>query len=71
MADDAQFAPDQISSARLGEVGRVWTSDLSVSEFALLDEAGFRPLEFVMGSSVFHTSVGRRSDSTNRPNSES
>lgn len=54
MADDAQFAPDQISSARLGEVGKVWTSDLSVSEFALLDEAGFRPLEFVMGSSVFH-----------------
>ena len=54
MADEAQFAPDQISSARLGEVGKVWTSDLSVSEFALLDSAGFRPLEFVMGSSVFH-----------------
>ncbi|MDQ6687164.1 MAG: heavy metal-binding domain-containing protein, partial [Actinomycetota bacterium] len=40
--------------ARLNEVGKVWTSDLSVSEFALLDAAGFRPLEFVMGSSVFH-----------------
>ncbi|MEP7090164.1 MAG: YbjQ family protein, partial [Nocardioidaceae bacterium] len=46
--------PDQVASARLGEVGKVWTSDLSVSEFALLDSAGFRPLEFVMGSSVFH-----------------
>ena len=33
---------------------KVWTSDLSVSEFALLDAAGFRPLEFVMGSSVYH-----------------
>lgn len=49
-----QFAPDQIASARLNEVGKVWTSDLSVNEFALLDAAGFRPLEFVMGSSVFH-----------------
>jgi uncharacterized protein YbjQ (UPF0145 family) len=46
--------PDQVAAARLAEAGNVWTSDLSVSEFALLDSAGFRPLEFVMGSSVFH-----------------
>ena len=46
--------PDAIASARLAEAGKVWTSDLSVSEFALLDKAGFRPLEFVMGSSVYH-----------------
>ena len=46
--------PDQMASARLAEADRVWTSDLSVSEFALLHSAGFRPLEFVMGSSVFH-----------------
>src|SRR3954447_6947455 len=46
--------PDQIASARLAEVSRVWTSDLSVAEFALLDAAGLEPLEFVMGSSVFH-----------------
>jgi uncharacterized protein YbjQ (UPF0145 family) len=46
--------PDAVASARLNEAGKVWTSDLSVSEFALLDAAGFRPLEFVMGSSVFH-----------------
>ena len=46
--------PDQIASARLAEVGKVWSSDLSVNEFALLDAAGFEPLEFVMGSSVFH-----------------
>jgi len=48
------LTPDAIASARLAEAGRVWTSDLSVSEFALLDAAGYRPLEFVMGSSVFH-----------------
>lgn len=54
MSTTDQFGPDEVASARLREVGRVWTSDLSVSEFALLDAAGFRPLEFVMGSSVFH-----------------
>ena len=48
------LTPDAIASARLAEAGRVWTSDLSVAEFALLDAAGYRPLEFVMGSSVFH-----------------
>ena len=48
------LTPDAIASARLAEAGRVWASDLSVSEFALLDAAGYRPLEFVMGSSVFH-----------------
>ncbi|MCW2780621.1 MAG: hypothetical protein JWR35_1070 [Marmoricola sp.] len=49
-----ELQPDAIASARLAESGKVWTSDLSVAEFALLDAAGFRPLEFVMGSSVFH-----------------
>jgi uncharacterized protein YbjQ (UPF0145 family) len=51
---DDSLQPDSVAAARLGEVDRLWTSDLSVSEFALLDAAGFRPLEFVMGSSVFH-----------------
>src|ERR1700709_2599726 len=32
----------------------VFTSDLSVSEYVLLDEAGFEPLGFVVGSSVYH-----------------
>jgi len=48
------FRPDAVASARLGEAGKVWTSDLSVSEFALLEAAEFEPVEFVMGSSVFH-----------------
>jgi uncharacterized protein YbjQ (UPF0145 family) len=50
----SELAPDAVASARLAESGKVWTSDLSVSEFALLDAAGYRPLEFVMGSSVYH-----------------
>ncbi len=50
----SSFEPDAVASARLGEASMVWSSDLSVSEFALLEASGFRPLEFVMGSSVFH-----------------
>ena len=32
----------------------VFTSDLSVSEYVLLGEAGFEPLGFVVGSSIYH-----------------
>src|SRR5579875_3110189 len=35
----------------------VFTSDLSVSEYALLGEAGFEPLGFVVGSSIYHIGV--------------
>src|SRR5271165_7276407 len=32
----------------------VFTSDLSVAEYVLLGEAGFEPLGFVVGSSIYH-----------------
>ena len=32
----------------------MFTSDLSVSEYVLLGEAGFEPLGFVIGSSIYH-----------------
>ena len=39
----------------------LFTSDLSVSEYVLLGEAGFEPLGFVVGSSIYHIGlqVGR------------
>jgi uncharacterized protein YbjQ (UPF0145 family) len=39
----------------------VFTSDLSVAEYVLLGEAGFEPLGFVVGSSIYHIGlqVGR------------
>ena len=37
--------------------GGVFTSDLSVSEYVLLDEAGFEPLGFVVGSSIYHIGI--------------
>jgi uncharacterized protein YbjQ (UPF0145 family) len=40
-----------------GPQGGVFTSDLSVSEYVLLNEAGFEPLGFVVGSSIFHIGI--------------
>jgi uncharacterized protein YbjQ (UPF0145 family) len=37
--------------------GGVFTSDLSVSEYVLLGEAGFEPLGFVVGSSIYHVGL--------------
>ena len=47
-------------TAGANEAG-VFTSDLSVSEYVLLGEAGFEPLGFVVGSSIYHIGlqVGR------------
>ncbi len=38
----------------------LFTSDLSVNEFLLVKEAGFHPLGFVMGSSIYHIGVQMR-----------
>lgn len=43
-----------------GKVGgppRLFTSDLSVNEFLMVEQAGFEPVGFVMGSSFFHTGI--------------
>ena len=38
----------------------LFTSDLSVNEFLLVKEAGFHPLGFVMGSSIYHIGIPTR-----------
>ncbi|MHB8469610.1 MAG: heavy metal-binding domain-containing protein [Gaiellaceae bacterium] len=48
---------------RLTEIGRrggLFTSDLSVSEFALVGAIGLRPLAQVMGSSIYHVGWQQR-----------
>jgi len=49
---------------RLGEIGKpsagLFTSDLSVGEFALVDAIGLRPLAQVMGSSIYHVGWQQR-----------
>lgn len=48
---------DPVASARLAESGRLFTSDLSIDEFVLLESAGFEPLGLVMGTSVYHVGI--------------
>jgi uncharacterized protein YbjQ (UPF0145 family) len=45
---------DSVASERLSHAGKIFTSDLSINEFALLHGAGFEPIELVMGVSVYH-----------------
>lgn len=48
----------QVGSQRLAESeSGPFTSDLSVSEFALVHKAGFEPLGLVLGSSVYHVGI--------------
>jgi uncharacterized protein YbjQ (UPF0145 family) len=56
--DSATWEP-QAAAGRLAQTAGaapagVFTSDLSVSEYVLLGEAGFEPLGFVVGSSIYH-----------------
>ena len=65
-AGDAAAWEPQAAAGRLAHTAGadpsgVFTSDLSVSEYVLLGEAGFEPLGFVVGSSIYHIGlqVGR------------
>ena len=42
-----------------GDARRLFTSDLSVSEFLLVKEAGFDPVGLVVGSSIYHVGYQR------------
>src|SRR5438309_9282161 len=44
----------RLSEMRPGQKTALFTSDLSVNEFLLVREAGFRPLGLVLGSSIYH-----------------
>ena len=51
---EPQAADSRLAHTAGAEAEGVFTSDLSVSEYVLLGEAGFEPLGFVVGSSIFH-----------------
>ncbi len=44
----------RLNEMRPGQSTSLFTSDLSVNEFLLVREAGFRPLGMVLGSSIYH-----------------
>ena len=56
-----QDAMRRLAELRPGKPGSIFTSDLSVNEFLLVREVGFRPLGLVLGSSIYHVGlqVGR------------
>src|ERR1700759_792852 len=58
---EPQAAETRLAPTAGAPPGGVFTSDLSVSEYVLLGEAGFEPLGFVVGSSIYHIDlqVGR------------
>ncbi len=51
---EPQAADGRLAQTAGATPGGVFTSDLSVSEYVLLGEAGFEPLGFVVGSSIYH-----------------
>ncbi|HEX7659093.1 MAG TPA: heavy metal-binding domain-containing protein [Pseudonocardiaceae bacterium] len=57
-ADERQDIPEdamrRLAEMRPGQTTALFTSDLSVNEFLLVREAGFRPLGMVLGSSIYH-----------------
>ena len=58
---EPEAAVGRLAHTAGAEESGVFTSDLSVSEYVLLGEAGFEPLGFVIGSSIYHVGlqVGR------------
>jgi uncharacterized protein YbjQ (UPF0145 family) len=44
----------RLAEMRPGQPTSLFTSDLSVNEFLLVREAGFRPVGLVLGSSIYH-----------------
>lgn len=64
LAAEAERALPADALRRLQEVGpggrRLFTSDLSVNEFLLVEEAGFEPLGLVLGSSIYQIGLQTR-----------
>src|SRR6202522_2280212 len=52
-----QDAIKRLAELKPGKPGSIFTSDLSVNEFLLVREAGFRPVGLVLGSSIYHVGL--------------
>ena len=61
-----QDAMRRLAEMKPGQRTSLFTSDLSVNEFLLVREAGFRPLGLVLGSSIYHVGFQARSWSKNQ-----
>ncbi|HEY3872041.1 MAG TPA: heavy metal-binding domain-containing protein [Actinocrinis sp.] len=52
-----QDAMARLAQLQPGHKGSIFTSDLTVNEFLLVKEVGFRPLGLVLGSSIYHVGI--------------
>ncbi|MFJ4922324.1 heavy metal-binding domain-containing protein [Streptomyces sp. NPDC088725] len=50
-------AMQRLTELQPGRTGSIFTSDLSVNEFLLVKEAGFRPIGLVLGTSIYHVGI--------------
>lgn len=50
-------AMTRLNELKPGQPGSIFTSDLSVNEFLLVRQAGFRPLGMVLGTSIYHVGM--------------
>ncbi len=50
----------RLAEMKPGSPGALFTSDLTVNEFLLVREAGFRPVGLVLGSSIYHVGLQTR-----------
>lgn len=50
-------AMTRLNELKPGRPGAIFTSDLSVNEFLLVRQAGFRPLGMVLGTSIYHVGI--------------
>src|ERR1700690_4041042 len=57
MAGVPQDAIKRLAELQPGKAGSIFTSDLSVNEFLLVREAGFKPIGLVLGSSIYHVGM--------------
>jgi uncharacterized protein YbjQ (UPF0145 family) len=54
---DIEIADNRLADTRSSKRAGTFTSDLTVEEFSLLDELGYEPLGFVMGTSIYHVGI--------------
>src|SRR5262245_22476320 len=54
---EPQAADSRLAHTAGADPSGIFTSDLTVSEYVLLGEAGFEPLGFVVGSSIYHVGI--------------
>lgn len=50
-------AMTRLNELKPDQPGSIFTSDLSVNEFLLVRQAGFRPLGMVLGTSIYHVGM--------------